>query len=159
MAGNDVRLSASQLIAFVRRYDDHKLTMGMLQYFTEHAFILPRIVDEGIRRPTRGRPCLNLYSAADLILIRWMVRLGKEGIPLKKFAGALKSLRGLLPRAMAEPANLKFFVLDKNREIGVSVDGSAFQLTGNIGQVLLAFSLDMARETIAGLEEEARAAS
>jgi len=158
-SAGDMRVSASEMIAFVQRYDGHRLSMGMLQYFTERMFISPRPVGARVVQRGRGRPCTVLYDATDLILVRWMVRLRNEGIPLKKFSGALKTLRTLLPKALAEPEQLKFFLLDRNRDVGVSIDGSAIQLTGDVGQVLLAFSIDMARETIAGLNDNARAAS
>lgn len=147
-------------MGFVERHDGHRLTQGMLAYYTEQAFISPRPAESpGLRERKRGRPCNVFYSATDLILVRWMVRLAAQGLSLKKFGGALKFLRSRLPEALIGPRNLKFFVLDNNREVGVSIDGAAIQLTGNVGQVLLAFSMDLAVQTIDGLRSEALMAS
>jgi hypothetical protein len=85
-----------------------------------------------------------------------MVRLAAEGISLKKYAGALQALRRLLPNALEAPEKLRFFLLDREREVGVSVDGAAIQLSGDVGQVLLTFPMSIATETVSGLAKSGR---
>jgi hypothetical protein len=84
-----------------------------------------------------------------------MARLADEGVALKKFEGALRALRQLLPQALEEPSQLQFFVMSKDRHVGVSIDGRQIQLTGEVGQVLLAFPLKMVEDTLVGLKQAA----
>lgn len=148
------RFSSADLIDFMQKHEGHRLTLGMLQYYVDNAFLQPRrLADDEMRRvKCRGRPCSVYYSTMDVILVRWMVRLGKDGVSLRKFAGALRALRRLLPSALARADELKFFVLDRDREVGVSIDGTAIKLSGEVGQVLLTFPMTIATETVRRLE-------
>ena len=156
-------VSASELIEFVRKHDGRRVSPGMLQYYTERTYLQPRKLDpQAVPSRTKsgrmGRRPFVLYSSADVILVRWMARLADEGIALKKFEGALRALRQLLPAALEKPSDLQFFVMTKDRHIGVSHDGRQIQLTGEVGQVLLAFPMKMAEETVAGLSQRAAGA-
>ena len=150
------QFSSADVISFVRQHEGHRLTLGMLQYYVDNAFLQPRrLADEELRKAgCRGRPCTVYYSTTDLILVRWMARLGKDGVSLRKFAGALRALRRLLPDALSRADELKFFVLDRNREVGVSLDGTAIKLSGEVGQVLLTFPMTIAVETVKCIESD-----
>lgn len=156
MSAVEPELSATELIDFVWQHEGRRLSPTMLQYFTEKLYLKPRKLAQGLRGSGRkGRPPALLYSSADVTLVRWMVRLKEEGVALKKFKGALSALRELLPGALREPSSLRFFVMSNDRQVGVSVDGRQIQLTGDVGQVLLTFPMNIAEDTAVRLQRAA----
>lgn len=133
-----MRLTAPDSMRVVEALEGRRLTRGMLQHYTREGYVKPRGVPE--RASRRGRPATVSYDLTDVILLRWLVRLNAQGVKLSRFSRGLRSLRKLLPEAIRTPEELTFFVVDKG-DYAVKIPGGvALQLTGHVGQVLLALS-------------------
>lgn len=142
-----VWLTGTEVQQLVEELDGRKLTRGMLQHYAVNAYVQPRPVTTTFGQ--RGRPSCIGYSLTDVVLLRWLLRLSAEGISLKQFANGIKALRRLVPEALAEPDDLRFFVVD-SRQIAVQTrDHRKVQLTGAVGQVLLTFSsVPLVKDTV-----------
>jgi hypothetical protein len=118
--------------------EGRRLTRGMLQHYTREGYVKPRGLSDTLSR--RGRPCSVSYDITDIVLLRWLVRLGAQGVKLSRFAKGLRSLRKLMPGALKHPEKLVFFVVDRGDYALVVSHEIGLQLTGRVGQVVLSFS-------------------
>lgn len=132
-------LTASEVQRLVLQLDGRKLSRGMLQHYAREAYVRPRPIT--VRSGEQGRPSTLGYTLADVVLLRWLMRLAVEGVSLNRFAKGIAALRKLVPEALETPDELRFLVVGR-RDIAVQTrDNRPVQLTGGTpGQVLLTFS-------------------
>src|SRR5438105_1404594 len=143
-------LTASEVQRLIAELDGRTLSRGMLQHYTQNAYVRPRLVT-GFGQ--RGRPSSVGYTLTDVILLRWLLRLSAEGIALKQFAQGIAALRDLMPQALEAPEDLRFYVVNKKHIAVMTRDDGQVQLTGSVGQVLLTFAVPLIAETVRRAEK------
>jgi tetratricopeptide (TPR) repeat protein len=85
-------------------------------------------------------PAAAIYTFRDLIALRTISELRAHGIPLRKIARALESLKHLLSEVQHHLSELKVF--SEGRHIAVRVDGQSMEAL--TGQILLDFDGELA---------------
>jgi hypothetical protein len=132
-------LTAEEAMELVSHSEKRRLTRGMLQHYTREGYVRPRPVVSRIVK--RGRPATVAYDLRDVVLLRWLVRLGIEGVKVTRFSQGIRKLRALMPEVLREPARLSFFVVGRGNYAVVLPSSGVMHLTGRrAGQVLLTFS-------------------
>lgn len=133
------RISAPQVLALVTELEGRPLSRGMLQHYTREGYVKPRPLLK--RSSQRGRPASVGYDLADVVLLRWLVRLNAQGVKVRRFARGLRHLHSLMPEAMSRPDKLTFFVVDGKNCAVTFASKRSIQITGKLaGQVLLTFA-------------------
>lgn len=90
----------------------------------------------------RGRPC---YSYADVVLLCWLFRMKREGLPVNRFRRGIAYLRKRLPRLHQDPKDMILLTDGKNLFLKHRIEdreGIAEVLTGGkTGQYVWAYSI------------------
>ena len=111
--------SAKQVQSILRSLsgDQEKIGLALLNYYSR-----TNLVEATGRTKQRGR---TKYSYADVVLLSWLFRMKREGLPVNRFRRGISYLRKRLPRLYDEPKDmimltdgkqlfLKHRVADKN---------------------------------------------
>ncbi|MBX7138334.1 MAG: hypothetical protein K1X83_10145 [Oligoflexia bacterium] len=75
-----------------------KIGLALLNYYAR-----TNLVPATGKQITRGR---NKYSYADIILLCWLFRLKREGLPVNRFRRGIDYLRRKLPKLHKNPAGM-----------------------------------------------------
>jgi DNA-binding transcriptional MerR regulator len=135
-----VRLSARQVIDIIERLEGRRLPRSLLDYYEKTGLLVPSI------RPGSGRgggAKTRYYAVRDVVLLRWLVRLADQGLPVRRFAEAVDYLRGQLPERLADVHGLRF--LTDGRDMFLVEDEEkkvARTLTRAKGQLVFSFAFD-----------------
>ena len=77
---------------------DEKIGLALLNYYSR-----TNLVPATGKELNRGR---NKYSYPDLILLCWLFRMKREGLPVNRFRRGIDYLRKRVPRLHKEPADM-----------------------------------------------------
>ncbi|MCC6219867.1 MAG: hypothetical protein IT291_01345 [Deltaproteobacteria bacterium] len=114
-----------------------KIGLALLNYYSRTELV----VASG-RTQQRGRNC---YSYADVILLSWLFRMKREGLPVNRFRRGISYLRKRLPKLHENPRDMILLTDGKQLFIKNRIedrDGIAEVLTGpRAGQYVWAYCI------------------
>ena len=117
--------------------NQEKIGLALLNYYARTDLV--SATGKGLHR---GRP---RYSYADVVLLSWLFRMKKEGLPVNRFRRGIAYLRKRLPRLHANPKNMIMLTDGKNLYLKHRVEEKsdiAEVLTGaRSGQYVWAYSI------------------
>lgn len=136
--------------------EDEKIGLALLNYYAR-----TDLVPATGRGKNRGR---QMYSYADVVLLSWLFRMKREGLPVNRFRRGITYLRKRLPRLYQNPKDMVMLTDGKQLFLMNRVDdreGIAEVLTGNrAGQYVWAYSIGSLIEEVDRLiEQQARKAA
>lgn len=114
-----------------------KIGLALLNYYAR-----TNLVPTTGKTKSRGRP---KYSYSDLILLCWLFRMKREGLPVNRFRRGIDYLRKRLPKLHKNPSDMVLLTDGKQLFIKHRVDEKgdiAEVLTGNkAGQYVWAYAI------------------
>ena len=131
--------TAKEVQSVLRRLSggNEKVGLALLNYYARTDLV----PCTGLKKQ-RGR---NLYSYSDVILLSWLFRLKKEGLPVNRFRKGIEYLRKKLPKLHKSPADMVMLTDGKNLFLKNRIEDKesiAEVLTGNrSGQYVWAYSI------------------
>ncbi len=92
--------TAKEVQAILRQltHDSEKIGLALLNYYAR-----TNLVPSTGNELERGR---HKYSYSDLILLCWLFRMKREGLPVNRFRRGLDYLRKRLPKLFKEPKDM-----------------------------------------------------
>lgn len=78
--------------------NNEKIGLALLNYYSR-----TNLVEPTGRSKERGR---TKYSYADVVLLCWLFRMKKEGLPVNRFRRGISYLRKRMPQLYASPKNM-----------------------------------------------------
>ena len=117
--------------------NSEKVGLALLNYYAR-----TDLVPATGQTKQRGRNC---YSYADVVLLSWLFRMKKEGLPVNRFRRGIAYLRKRLPRLYNDPKDMILLTDGMNLFLKHRVEdreGIAEVLTGGrAGQYVWAYSI------------------
>ena len=136
--------------------NSEKIGLALLNYYAR-----TDLVPATGRTKQRGRSC---YSYADVVLLSWLFRMKREGLPVNRFRRGISYLRKRLPRLYSEPKDM--ILLTDGRQLYLKHrvddrDGIAEVMTGTkAGQYVWAYSIgSLIEEVDRAIDEQIAAAA
>lgn len=130
--------------------NSEKVGLALLNYYAR-----TDLVPANGQTKQRGRHC---YSYADVVLLSWLFRMKKEGLPVNRFRRGIAYLRKRLPRLYNDPKDMILLTDGKNLFLKHRVEdreGIAEVLTGGkAGQYVWAYSIGTLIEEVDKAIEE-----
>lgn len=124
--------------------DEEKVGLALLNYYARTDLVAP-----SGHQLQRGRP---KYSYADVVLLCWLFRMKKEGLPVNRFRRGLAYLRRRLPKLYDSPKDMILITDGRNLFLKHRVEDResiAEALTGpGAGQYVWAYSIGLLIEEI-----------
>lgn len=153
----DTALSLTQVCRLLEKLGGTSVSRSLVNYYGTRVGNFEALVPASKRKAEgRGRgKNMRFYSVADVVLLRWLLQLARQGLAVRKFYRAVAWLRAHMPEALTDPETV-FFLTD-NAELGLWCrKGAPIQLTGTPGQILLTLAVSSVNEV---LEETQRVLS
>ncbi|MCB0311164.1 MAG: hypothetical protein KDD42_08005 [Bdellovibrionales bacterium] len=96
----DIEFTAKDVQSILRSLTggEEKIGLALLNYYARTNLVPPSGAGKH-----RGR---NKYCYSDLILLCWLFRMKKEGLPVNRFRRGIDYLRKKLPKLYREPADM-----------------------------------------------------
>ena len=117
--------------------NEEKVGLALLNYYARTSLVPPTG-----KTLQRGRPC---YSYADVVLLSWLFRMKREGLPVNRFRRGIDYLRKRLPRLYHSPKDMILLTDGKQLFLKNRIadrDGIAEVMTGpRSGQYVWAYSI------------------
>lgn len=133
-----------QLILRTLTGGDEKIGLALLNYYAR-----TNLVPTTGKTKSRGRP---KYSYADLVLLCWLFRMKREGLPVNRFRRGIDYLRKRLPKLHKNPTDMVLLTDSKQLFIKHRVQDKgeiAEVLTGKkAGQYVWAYAIGSLIEEI-----------
>jgi DNA-binding transcriptional MerR regulator len=135
--------------------DTEKIGLALLNYYAR-----TDLVPATGRTRHRGR---TRYSYADVVLLSWLFRMKKEGLPVNRFRRGIAYLRKRLPKLYQHPKDM--ILLTDGRQLFLKHrindrDGIAEVMTGpRSGQYVWAYSIGSLIEEVDKVIEQTRKAA
>jgi len=130
--------------------EHEKIGLALLNYYAR-----TDLVPSSGKTMNRGR---RKYSYADIVLLCWLFRMKREGLPVNRFRRGIAYLRKRLPRLYSNPTDMILLTDGKNLFIKHRVEdreGIAEVLTGpKTGQYVWAYSIGSLIEEVDRVIEE-----
>lgn len=144
--------TAKEVQAILRRLTGgtEKIGLALLNYYSR-----TNLVPCTGKELNRGR---NKYSYSDLILLCWLFRMKKEGLPVNRFRRGIDYLRKRIPRLHKNPSDMVLLTDGKQLFIKHRVQDKsqiAEVLTGNkAGQYVWAYAIGSLIEEVEKIIQE-----
>ena len=144
--------TAKEVQAILRRLTGgtEKIGLALLNYYSRTNLV--PCTGKGLNR---GR---NKYSYSDLILLCWLFRMKKEGLPVNRFRRGIDYLRKRIPRLHKNPSDMVLLTDGKQLFIKHRVQDKsqiAEVLTGNkAGQYVWAYAIGSLIEEVEKIIQE-----
>lgn len=126
-----------QSILRIATGDAERIGLALLNYYAR-----TDLVPATGRTEQRKRTC---YSYADVLLLCWLFRMKREGLPVNRFRRGIQYLRKRLPKLYEQPKDMMMLTDGKNLFLKNRIEdkaGIAEVLTGgNAGQYVWAYSI------------------
>jgi DNA-binding transcriptional MerR regulator len=147
-------LKSKDVIQLIEALEGVKLDFDHLYYYEHTGLIVPSL------RSAKGRGVPKLYSTEDFIVLRWLVSLQKNGIPVSRFREVLTFLKGKMPEVLKEPQNWVLITDGKSVQFFDRVSSRAFDVLKDTGQYLFFFPIgrvaDESRKAVKKLGKKQR---
>ena|ERR1700730_6133562 len=133
----DTVLTLTQVCRLVERLEGVPVSRSLVNYYGTRIGSFEALVPASRKGRGRGRGTnMRLYSVVDVVLLRWLIQLARQGLEVRKFYKAVSWVRDHIPDVLADPETV-FFLTD-NAELALCCrKGDPIQLTGTPGQILL----------------------
>ncbi len=125
-----IGFTSRDIIELVESVDNVKLTYDRLYYYESTGLVIP-----GIRK-ARGRGIKRLYSVRDLIVLRWLVDLNKNGISVQNFRNVINFLKKRMPEILSTPQNWKLVISGKSVRFVNKINSQTIDVLEDSGQYL-----------------------
>lgn len=127
-----------------------KIGLALLNYYAR-----TKLVPTTGASSSRGR---KKYSYSDLILLCWLFRMKREGLPVSRFRKGIDYLRKRLPKLYKDPTDMVMLTDGKQLYVKHRIEDKnqiAEVLTGKrAGQYVWAFAIGSLIEEVDGIIEE-----
>lgn len=135
----DLEFTAKQVQSILRTLTGNidKVGLALLNYYARTGLVMP-----SGKTCQRGR---SKYTYGDIVLLTWLFRIKKEGLPVNRFRRGLAYLRKRLPRLYQNPTDM--ILLTDGRQLFIKnkkddKNDIAEALTGpSAGQYVWAYSI------------------
>jgi hypothetical protein len=135
--------------------DAEKIGLALLNYYSRTDLVSP-----SGRSKHRGR---TRYSYADVVLLSWLFKMKREGLPVNRFRRGIAYLRKRLPRLYINPKDMILLTDGKQLFLKNRVNDRADiaeALTGSrAGQYVWAYSIGTLIEEVDRVIEQVRKAA
>lgn len=133
---SDFTLTSAQLVAALARLEGGEpLPLRTLAYWAAAGILRPSVAYVG----RRGRYGARLYSRADLVKARLVLRLRRRGVSMPRVRAVLAYVARQLPAALV-PGSRAELVIDGKRAWLTAPDSTAVEVTPAAGQLSLPLS-------------------
>jgi DNA-binding transcriptional MerR regulator len=147
-------LKSKDVIQLIEALEGVKLDFDHLYYYEHTGLIVPSL------RSSKGRGVPKLYSTEDFIVLRWLVSLQKNGIPVSRFREVLTFLKEKMPEVLRQPQNWVLITDGKTVQFFDRVSSRAFDVLKDTGQYLFFFPIgkvaDESRKAVKKLGKKSR---
>jgi DNA-binding transcriptional MerR regulator len=134
-------LRSKDVIELIDALENIKLDFDHLHYYERTGLIVP-----GIRKGQgKGKP--KLYSVEDIIILRWLVSLQRNGISIQRFRDIIKFLKEKMPDAIKKPQNYVLITDGTSIQFFDKVSAKALDVLKDTGQYLFVFPVGKIIET------------
>ena len=128
-------LTSRDVIKLMKALEGTSLSFDKLYYYEQTGLIVPSIKKAG------GRGVPRLYSVEDFIMLRWLVQLSKNGVPVHHFREIIEFLRKKIPEVIKNPENWILITDGKKIEFFDKVSSRTFDIIENSAQCLFVFPI------------------
>lgn len=126
-------LKSRDVIKLIETLEGVKLDYDRLYYYEHTGLIIPSI------RPAQGRGVPKLYSTEDVILLRWLVSMQKNGISASRFREVIKFLKDKMPEVLKAPQNWVLITDGKSVRFFDKISSRTLDVLKDTGQYLFLF--------------------
>lgn len=132
-------LTSGDVVKLIFALEGEKLSFDQLYYYERSGLIIPSI------KKSEGKGIPRLYSVEDLILLRWLVQLNKNGVNLNQFRTVLDFLRKKIPEILQNPQNwvlitdgntVKFLDKISNKTLDIIDDSAQYLLVFPVSRMV-----------------------
>ena len=131
----ETALKSRDIIKLIEALEGVTLDYDNLYYYEHTGLIVPSL------RKAQGRGVPKLYSTEDFIILRWLVALQKNGIPVSRFRDILDFVREKMPEVLEKPQNWVLITDGKSVQFFDRVSSKTLDVLKNTGQYLLLFPI------------------
>lgn len=128
-------LKSKDVIQLIEALEGVKLDFDRLYYYEHTGLIVPSL------RKAQGRGVPKLYSTEDFIILRWLVSLQKNGIPVSRFRDVLQFLKEKMPEVLDKPQNWALVTDGKSVQFFDRVSSRTLDVLRDTGQYLFFFPI------------------
>jgi DNA-binding transcriptional MerR regulator len=125
-----VGLTSRDVIELIESVDNVKLTFDKLYYYESTGLIIPGI------RQAKGKGIKRLYSVRDVIVLRWLVNLNKNGISVQNFRNVVNFLKIKMPQILKKPQNWELITSGKSVQFFDKINSRTLDVLRDSGQYL-----------------------
>ena len=133
--GSGSGLTSRDVIKLMKALEGVNLSFDQLYYYEQTGLIVPAI------KKAQGRGIPRLYSVEDFIMLRWLVQLGKSGVPVNQFRDIIELLRKKLPEVIKTPENWMLITDGSNIKFFDKVSSRTYDIIENSAQCLFVFPI------------------
>ncbi|MCI0453793.1 MAG: MerR family transcriptional regulator [Candidatus Dadabacteria bacterium] len=128
-----IGLKSKDVIELIEALENIELTFDHLHYYERTGLIVPSI------RKGQGRGIPKLYSVEDIIILRWLASLQRQGISIQRFRDIIEFLKEKMPDAMKKPQNYVLITDGTSIQFFDKVSTRALDVLRDTGQYLFVF--------------------
>lgn len=125
-----IGLTSRDVIELINSVDNVKLTFDKLYYYETTGLIIPGI------RQAKGRGIKRLYSVNDVIVLRWLVNLNKNGISVQNFRNVVNFLKIRMPEILKQPQKWELTISGKSARFKDKTNNRLVDVLEDSGQYL-----------------------
>ena len=129
-------LKSIDIIHLIEALEGIKLDFDHLYYYEHTGLLVPSLVK------SQGRGVPKLYSTEDFIVLRWLISLQKNGIPVKRFRDILDFIKEKMPDVLKTPQNWNLITDGKSIRFINKVTSKTFEVSKDTEQYLFSFPKD-----------------
>lgn len=126
-------LKSIDIIHLIEALEGIKLDFDHLYYYEHTGLLVPSL------KKSQGRGVPKLYSTEDFIVLRWLISLQKNGIPVKRFRDILDFIKEKMPDVLNTPQNWDLITDGKSIRFVNKVTGRTFEVSKDTEQYLFSF--------------------
>jgi len=129
-------LKSIDIIHLIEALEGIKLDFDHLYYYEHTGLLVPSL------KKSQGRGVPKLYSTEDFIVLRWLISLQKNGIPVKRFRDILDFIKEKMPDVLKTPQNWNLITDGKSIRFVNKVTSRTFEVSKDTEQYLFSFPKD-----------------
>ncbi len=126
-------LGSRQVVELIESLEGVKLTFDQLYYYESTGLVVPSI------RSAQGRGVSRLYSVEDIIILRWIAMLNKEGISIQGFRSVFDFIKKKMPEVLMKPQNFALITDGKSVQFFDKISSRTLDVLKDTGQYLFFF--------------------
>lgn len=123
-------LTSREVIELLESLESVKISYDQLYYYEATDLIIPSIRHGG------GKGVKRLYSVEDVVVLRWLVNLNKQGISVQGFRSIIGFLREKMPEVLKKPQNWELVTTGKSVRFYDKINSRTLDVLKDSGQYL-----------------------